>query len=87
MKFSSFNPPLRTLMGPGPTDVHPRVLAAMARPTIGHLDPKFIEMMDQVKAMLQVAFQTKHALTFPVSAPARPAWKPASPIWSNRATR
>ena len=69
MKFSSFNPPLRTLMGPGPTDVHPRVLAAMARPTIGHLDPKFIEMMDQIKAMLQVAFQTKHALTFPVSAP------------------
>ncbi|HLD13448.1 MAG TPA: alanine--glyoxylate aminotransferase family protein, partial [Burkholderiales bacterium] len=69
MKFTSFNPPLRTLMGPGPTDVHPRVLAAMARPTIGHLDPKFIEMMDQVKAMLQVAFQTKHALTFPVSAP------------------
>ena len=41
----------------------------MARPTIGHLDPKFIEMMDQIKAMLQIAFRTKHAFTFPVSAP------------------
>jgi len=66
---SSFNPPVRTLMGPGPSDVHPRVLAAMARPTIGHLDPAFVTMMDQVKAMLQYAFQTKNALTFPVSAP------------------
>jgi alanine-glyoxylate transaminase/serine-glyoxylate transaminase/serine-pyruvate transaminase len=65
----SFNPPLRTLMGPGPSDVHPRVLAALARPTIGHLDPKFIEMMDEVKALLQYAFQTKNELTMPVSAP------------------
>lgn len=66
---TSFNPPVRTLMGPGPSDVHPRVLAAMARPTIGHLDPAFVKMMDEVKAMLQYAFQTKNALTFPVSAP------------------
>lgn len=66
---TSFNPPVRTLMGPGPSDVHPRVLAALARPTIGHLDPAFVAMMDQVKAMLQYAFQTKNALTFPVSAP------------------
>lgn len=69
MKFASFQPPVRTLMGPGPSDVHPRVLAAMARPTIGHLDPRFVEMMDQIKAMLQYAFQTKNALTIPVSAP------------------
>ena len=66
---TSFNPPVRTLMGPGPSDVHPRVLAALARPTIGHLDPAFVKMMDEVKAMLQYAFQTKNALTFPVSAP------------------
>lgn len=65
----SFNPPLRTLMGPGPSDVHPRVLAALGRPTIGHLDPKFVEMMDEVKAMLQHAFQTRNELTLPVSAP------------------
>lgn len=65
----SFQPPLRTLLGPGPSDVHPRVLAAMARPTIGHLDPAFIGMMDEVKVMLQYAFQTQNGLTLPVSAP------------------
>ncbi|WP_417821891.1 pyridoxal-phosphate-dependent aminotransferase family protein [Terasakiella sp.] len=69
MTISSFNPPLRTLMGPGPSDVHPRVLAAMARPTVGHLDPAFIGMMDEVKSLLQYAFHTDNALTFPISAP------------------
>ncbi len=69
MAVKSFNPPVRTLMGPGPSDVHPRVLAAMARPTIGHLDPAFVEMMDEVKTLLQYAFQTRNALTMPVSAP------------------
>jgi alanine-glyoxylate transaminase/serine-glyoxylate transaminase/serine-pyruvate transaminase len=69
MKFSSFTPPKRTLMGPGPSDVHPRVLAAMARPTIGHLDPAFVAMMDETKQLLQYAFQTGNALTIPVSAP------------------
>ncbi len=65
----SFHPPTRTLLGPGPSDVHPRVLAAMARPTIGHLDPEFIGMMDEVKSLLQFAFQTKNTMTFPVSGP------------------
>ncbi len=69
MSFQSFQPPVRTLMGPGPSDVHPRVLAAMARPTIGHLDPAFVRMMEEIKAMLQYAFQTKNAFTYPVSAP------------------
>jgi len=69
MRIKTFNPPVRTLMGPGPSDVHPRVLAALSRPTIGHLDPKFVEMMDEVKVMLQYAFQTKNELTMPVSAP------------------
>ena len=69
MTISSFLPPQRTLMGPGPSDIHPRVLQAMSRPTIGHLDPRFIEMMDQVKTMLQYAFRTKNSLTMPVSAP------------------
>ena len=69
MEIKSFNPPVRTLMGPGPSDVHPRVLAAMARPIIGHLDPAFIGMMDEMKLLLQYAFQTKNALTIPVSAP------------------
>ncbi|MGM0563741.1 MAG: pyridoxal-phosphate-dependent aminotransferase family protein [Pseudomonadota bacterium] len=67
--ITSFHPPVRTLMGPGPSDVHPRVLAAMARPTIGHLDPEFIRMMDEVKSLLQYAFKTDNRLTLPISAP------------------
>jgi len=67
--ITPFYPPQRTLMGPGPSDVHPRILAAMSRPTIGHLDPLFVNMMDEVKALLQYAFQTKNELTFAVSAP------------------
>ncbi len=69
MTTRSFIPPGRTLMGPGPADVHPRVLAAMARPTIGHLDPAFIDMMEETKALLQYALQTSNKLTLPVSAP------------------
>ena len=56
-------------MGPGPSDVSERVLTALARPTIGHLDPAFIGMMEEIKSMLQFAFQTTNHLTFPVSAP------------------
>ena len=67
--ITSFHPPKRTLMGPGPSDVHQRVLDAMARPTIGHLDPAFVEMMEQLKVLLRYAFQTKNDLTFPVSGP------------------
>lgn len=67
--YQSFVPTLRTLMGPGPSDVNPRILTAMARPTIGHLDPEFIRMMDEIKGMLQYAFQTQNELTLPVSAP------------------
>ncbi len=69
MSVSSFNPPVRTLMGPGPSDVHPRILSALARPTIGHLDPAFVQMMDELKSLLQYAMQTKNELTIPVSAP------------------
>lgn len=65
----SFHPPQRTLMGPGPSDVSPRVLEALARPTIGHLDPRFVAMMDELKGLLHYAFQTQNALTVPVSAP------------------
>lgn len=67
--MKSFNPPVRTLMGPGPSDVHPRILSAMARPTIGHLDPAFVAMMDEIKTALKYAFQTENELTMPVSAP------------------
>ncbi|GHD30555.1 serine--pyruvate aminotransferase [Halioglobus pacificus] len=66
---NSFFPPIRTLMGPGPSDVSPRVLGALGRPTIGHLDPLFVTLMDEIKGLLQYVFQTENALTLPVSAP------------------
>ena len=69
MSISSFHPPQRTLMGPGPSDVNPRILEAMSRPTIGHLDPEFVRMMDEMKELLQYVFQTGNRMTMPVSAP------------------
>ncbi|WP_339770344.1 alanine--glyoxylate aminotransferase family protein [uncultured Paraglaciecola sp.] len=68
-QFHTFIPPVRTLMGPGPSDVDPRILNALSRPTLGHLDPAFIQLMDEVKQLLQYAFQTQNQLTMPVSAP------------------
>ncbi len=65
----SFHPPRRTLMGPGPSDVNPRITEALARPTIGHLDPEFIRLMDEIKQLLQYAFRTENKLTLPISAP------------------
>jgi alanine-glyoxylate transaminase/serine-glyoxylate transaminase/serine-pyruvate transaminase len=55
-------------MGPGPSDVHPRVLEAMAKGTVGHLDPYYLEIMDGVQAMLRDLFRTKNPMTFAVSA-------------------
>lgn len=69
MTSNPFRPPDRILMGPGPSNVHPRVLIAMARPTIGHLDPRFIELMDSIKSLLKYAFQTENEVTFAVSGP------------------
>ena len=66
---TSFHPPVRTLLGPGPSDVNPRVLEALSRPTIGHLDPEFIRLMDEIKGLLQYAFKTTNELTLPISAP------------------
>jgi len=62
-----FTPPARLLLGPGPSQVHPRVLRAMAAPLVGHLDPAFIAMMEDVKALLRWVFATQNALTLPVS--------------------
>lgn len=67
--FQSFIPANRTLMGPGPSDVNPSILNALCRPTLGHLDPSFIDLMDEVKQLLQFAFETTNPLTMPVSAP------------------
>jgi alanine-glyoxylate transaminase/serine-glyoxylate transaminase/serine-pyruvate transaminase len=69
MLFDSFQPPRRILMGPGPSDISPQVLQALSRPTIGHLDPLFIGMMDELKILLKYAFQTENSFTIAVSAP------------------
>jgi alanine-glyoxylate transaminase/serine-glyoxylate transaminase/serine-pyruvate transaminase len=65
--MDNFNPPLRILLGPGPSDVHPRVLRAMATPLLGHLDPEFLRIMNETQELLRKTFRTNNPLTFPVS--------------------
>lgn len=65
--FEPVNTAGRILLGPGPSGVHPRVLRALAMPTIGHLDPEFIEIMNGTKQMLQYVFGTANDLTIPIS--------------------
>ena len=67
--MQSFQPPRRVLMGPGPSDVSPRVLAALARPTIGHLDPKFQDLMEEIKAALSRLFNAPDYACVPLPAP------------------
>lgn len=67
--MKSFQPPSVLLLGPGPSPVPERVLAALARPTLGHLDPRFVAMMDEIKQLLRATLRTENALTLPVSAP------------------
>lgn len=66
-QYPPFEPPRRVLMGPGPSNVSPRVLLAMARPTVGHLDPAFLGLMDEVTAQLRVLFGTSNRMTIPIS--------------------
>lgn len=60
-------PPQRLLLGPGPSPVHPRILEALARPTLGHLDPAYLKIMDQLQGMLRRLFQTENPMTFAIS--------------------
>ncbi|WP_430506067.1 pyridoxal-phosphate-dependent aminotransferase family protein [Haloparvum sp. PAK95] len=60
-------PPDRTLMGPGPSEAHPRVLKAMSTPLVGHLDPSFVEIMDETQELLRYTFRTDNQWTIPVS--------------------
>src|SRR5262245_4619117 len=66
--IGQLNPSPRLLLGPGPSDAHPRVLTAMATPLLGHLDPYFIEIMNETQELLRLAFKTKNRLTLPISA-------------------
>jgi alanine-glyoxylate transaminase/serine-glyoxylate transaminase/serine-pyruvate transaminase len=65
--FHQVSPPVRALMGPGPSDVHPRVLEALGRPTIGHLDPYYLKIMDELQSMLREVFRTKNRMTMAIS--------------------
>ena len=67
--MQSFQPPRRILMGPGPSDVSPRVLSALARPTIGHLDPAFQDLMEDIKAALSRLFNAPGYACVPLPAP------------------
>ena len=62
-----FNPPERLLLGPGPSNIHPKVAQAMVAPMLGHLDPDFVAIMDDVQRMLRLVFKTQHGFTLPVS--------------------
>ena len=64
---SDLRPSARILMGPGPSNVHPRVLRAMATPLVGHLDPEFLQILNETKALLQQVMQTRNDLTLPIS--------------------
>ena len=66
--YERFEPPKRLLLGPGPSPVDDRVLAAMAAPVLGHLDPLFLQCMDDVQALLRYVFETENRVTIPISA-------------------
>ncbi|MCJ7798083.1 MAG: alanine--glyoxylate aminotransferase family protein, partial [Thermoleophilia bacterium] len=66
-EYRDLDPGARVLMGPGPSDVPARVLQAMSSPTVGHLDPYFLSVMDETQALLRHVFQTENTLTIPVS--------------------
>jgi alanine-glyoxylate transaminase/serine-glyoxylate transaminase/serine-pyruvate transaminase len=65
--YGQLNPSPRILLGPGPSDVHPRVLGALAAPLLGHLDPQFLAIMNETQELLRKTFRTANSLTFPVS--------------------
>jgi alanine-glyoxylate transaminase / serine-glyoxylate transaminase / serine-pyruvate transaminase len=65
--FPELQPSARVLLGPGPSNIHPRVMKAMLSPMVGHLDPDFVKVMEDIKKMLRIVFRTANEITFPVS--------------------
>lgn len=76
--IGSFHPPRRILMGPGPSEIHPRVLAASSAPSMGYLDPVFVGMMDEIKQLIRYAYQTRNQLSFLCRVRARWVWSRVS---------
>ncbi len=67
LNFDALKPPNRILMGPGPSNIPYRVYRALSAPIIGHLDPDFMKIMDEISEMLRMVFKTKNKLTIPIS--------------------
>jgi alanine-glyoxylate transaminase / serine-glyoxylate transaminase / serine-pyruvate transaminase len=67
MALQEFTPPRRLLLGPGPSLVHPRVLRALSAPLLGHLDPVFLGVMNEIQSSLRRVFETQHPFTIAVS--------------------
>ena len=65
--FPELKPASRILLGPGPSNVNPRVMKAMVSPVVGHLDPDFVKVMENIKRLLRIVFRTGNEITFPVS--------------------
>jgi alanine-glyoxylate transaminase / serine-glyoxylate transaminase / serine-pyruvate transaminase len=64
--FPAINLPKRLLMGPGPSEVDPRVYRAMIQPVVGHMDPLFLEILSQLQELLRRTFRTRNPITFPI---------------------
>ncbi|MBI3015987.1 MAG: alanine--glyoxylate aminotransferase family protein [Candidatus Tectomicrobia bacterium] len=67
--FGEFSPPVRLLLGPGPSNLHPRVVRALSAPILGYLDPYFLTLLDETMELLRALFRTANRLTFPLSGP------------------
>ena len=65
--FAPINTPDRLLLGPGPSNAHPKVLEALSRAPIGHLDPLYVELMSEVQELMRYAWQTDNRMTLPMS--------------------
>ena len=65
---AELKPPVRVLMGPGPSDIHPRVLEAIGKPTVGHLDPYYLQVMSDLQGLLRSTFRTQNEMTLAISA-------------------
>lgn len=72
---AQLNPATRTLLGPGPQNAHPRVHAAMSLPQVGHMDPDFLRIMEDIKSLLRYVWDTKNSFTIPVSGTGSAAWE------------
>ena len=84
-RFAALNPPKRYLFGPGPTMVHPRVYEALSKPIVGHLDPYFIRVMEDVQQLLKPVFGTSEGVTMAISATGSGGMEAAVSNFVNRA--